>query len=72
MTTKIHRSVKVGSLAMLFGLAACGTTTGYDQITGCATTSERSWYGATKSLHVECMDGTIVDNGVIVRERTRR
>ncbi|WP_072445247.1 MULTISPECIES: hypothetical protein [Burkholderia] len=61
-----------GVLVMLFGLVACGTTTGYDQITGCATTSQRSWYGATKMLHVECMDGTIVDNGVIVRRGTRR
>ncbi|KVO30705.1 hypothetical protein WJ74_22450 [Burkholderia ubonensis] len=72
MTMKRCPSLKVGSIAMLFGLAACATTTGYDRITGCATTSERSWYGATKSLHVECMDGTIVDNGVIVRQRTPR
>ncbi|MGU7884030.1 hypothetical protein ACV22Y_29755 [Burkholderia sp. AW50-3] len=61
----------VGSLSMIFGLAACGTTTDYDRITGCATTADRSWYGATKTLHVECMDGTIVDNGVIVRRGTR-
>jgi hypothetical protein len=58
-------------LAMSVGISGCATTTSYDEITRCATISKSSWYGATTGLHVECMDGTIVDNGVILRRGKR-
>ncbi|TDA48269.1 hypothetical protein [Burkholderia pyrrocinia] len=64
--------MKVAGFVSFVGIAACGTTTDYDEITRCATISKRSWYGSYKSLHVECMDGTIVDNGEIVRRVSRR